>query len=163
MHRYKPCSAGHTKGRGTSGYSLFQIARWGRNSFRVPCKGKSRPVTCKELVPAFEQGFGLEVCVEAVKKFLENIIGKLRALLVKSKKGGCLGIEVKIPEQFMIDGTAFYGNLEMEEGSERDFPVAGKSAASQRRIFFLSFFSTSSFLSLITAPYTNISQNSGCR
>ena len=57
---------------------------------------------------------------------MENIIRKLSALLVKSRKGRCVCIEVKILEELMIDRTAFHGNLEMEERIEGDFPVTGK-------------------------------------
>lgn len=59
--------------------------------------------------------------VEAAKKFLEIIIGKLGALLVECRKRWCCGIEVKVFEQFMVDGAAFYGDLEMEEGIKSDF------------------------------------------
>lgn len=93
---------------------------------RVPCKGKARPVTCEELVPAFEQVSGAEVSVEAVEKLLEDIIGELGALPVECGKRWCLGIETEILEQFMADGAAFHGNLEIEERIERDFPVTGE-------------------------------------
>lgn len=36
----------------------------------------------------------------------------------------CVGIN--LIEQFMADGTAFHGDLEMEERIERDFSVTGK-------------------------------------
>ena len=64
--------------------------------------------------------------VEAVEKRLEDIIGKLGSLLVECRKRWCLGIEIEILEQFMADGAAFHGDLEMQECIERDFPVTGE-------------------------------------
>ena len=61
--------------------------------------------------------------VEAVKKSLEDIIGELSALLVKCGERRCSGIEVEIFEQFVVDGSALHGDLEMEECRERDLPV----------------------------------------
>lgn len=52
-----------------------------------------------------QQGFRFEIVVEAVKKFLENIVGNPGALLVKCGKRLCPGIEMKIFEQFMTDGN----------------------------------------------------------
>ena len=57
---------------------------------------------------------------------MKNIIRKFGTVLVKCRKGRCSGIKVKILGQFMVDGTVLHGNLEVQEGIERDFPVAGK-------------------------------------
>ncbi|MCX4321243.1 MAG: hypothetical protein OSJ44_16275 [Lachnospiraceae bacterium] len=68
----------------------------------------------------------MKAVVEAVKKLLKNIIRKFGTLLVKCRKGRCVGIKVKILEQFMVDGATLHGNLEVQERIERDFPVTGK-------------------------------------
>ena len=57
---------------------------------------------------------------------VNRIRQKFGPLLVECRKGRCLGIEIEILEQFMADGAAFHGYLEMEERAERDFPVTGE-------------------------------------
>ncbi len=52
--------------------------------------------------------------------------GELGALLVECGKRWCLGIETEILEQFMADGAAFHGNLEIEE--PRSLPLSFTSS-----------------------------------